>query len=448
MMLALLVSGAVLMACSEREDVLPGKRIDVRVPLSESTDFVSGPEVSGVVDLQFDPDLQQLRPLAHPDARNYTEWTTTGGTTGKRLENLVLSNRLSQVWSVPIGKGNSRKQRLNASPVYAGGLIYAMDSEARVTAHSNEGELVWSQNLVPEGESATDASSGGLAFGSGILFATTGFGELLALDATTGEINWIQKFDAPATLAPAVSDGLVFVVTQDSRAWAVDLTNGRLRWRWQSTEADANITSGAAPAIAGELVIMPYPSGTIQAVNPKTGLVVWSAKVGGSRGAAARSSLIAVSGGPVVSGDVVYAANQAGRMSAVGIVSGQAKWTVTEGSYSPVWPVADSVYLVSDAAELVRLDAESGERIWAVPLPSFKNSRLRRRKAVFANYGPVFAGDRLIVASGDGQIRHFDPVSGGLLDTTPIAGGAASGPIIVNGVLYIVSQQGYLVAYR
>ena len=180
----LLVAGFALAACSEREEILPGKRIDVRVPLSESTEFVSGPEIDTVIDLKFEADLHRLRPLALPGEANYNEWTHINGTAGRRLEHLALSDGLSRIWSTSIGKGNSRKQRLVATPVFASGLIYAMDSETRVTAHSREGRLVWSRSLVPEGESAADASSGGLAFGNGILFATTGFGELHALNAT------------------------------------------------------------------------------------------------------------------------------------------------------------------------------------------------------------------------------------------------------------------------
>ena len=440
--------GLAVAGCSEREDVLPGKRIDVRVPLSKSTEFISGPEDDGVVDLVFEADGNQLRPLAIPAPRSLNSWTHVNGTMGSRVGNLALPSRISQLWSVSIGKGSDRRQRLTATPVFAGGLIFTMDAQSRVTALTTDGKTVWSRSLVPVGEGAGDASSGGLAYSDGILFATTGFGELHAMNAVSGDRFWVQKFDAPATLAPAASGELVYVVTQDSRAWAIDRTNGRLRWRWESAEADANITSGAAPAVAGEVVVLPYPSGTIQAVNPNTGLEVWSTKIGGSRGAAARSSLTAVSGGPVIDGDTIYAANQAGTMSAVDLGNGQAKWTVREGSYSPVWPVGDSIFLVSDAAELVRLDAESGERIWSAPLPEFKRQRLTRRKAVFANYGPVLAGGRLIVASSDGMIRQFDPTTGGLLGSAPLAGGAASSPIIVNGVLYVVSQQGNLVAFR
>ncbi len=439
---------ALLAGCSDNDDMLPGKRIDVRVPLSVTKDIVSGPEIAEVIDLQVSPDTNRPLPLAIPAASSRNSWADVTGATPNRVEHLALANRPQQIWSVPIGQGNELRHRLTATPIVAGGLIYVMDSQARASAFTTSGQQVWSRSLLPPGEDGRDGSSGGLAYGRGILFATTGYGELHALNAVSGELYWTQGFDAPATLAPAVSGDLVFVVTQDSKGWAVGMTDGRLRWNWQNAEVSAGITGVAAPVAAGGLVIMPYPSGTIQAVDTATGLSVWSTKIGGSRGAAARSSLTAVSGGPVVDGDTVYAANQAGRMSAVDLASGNTNWTVREGSYNPAWPVGGSLFVVSDAAELVRLDAVTGERIWAVPLPSYKSPRSSRRKAVFANFGPVLAGGRIIVASEDGLIRYFDPVSGALLGVTEIAGGAASGPVIVNGVLYILSQDGNLVAFR
>jgi len=105
-----------------------------------------------------------------------------------------------------------------------------------------------------------------------------------------------------------------------------------------------------------------------------------------------------------------------------------------------------SVFLVSDAAQLVRLDARDGSRIWAIDLPHFKKDKTRRDSIV--HYGPIMAGGRLLVASSDGSIRSFDPASGALLSEVAIPGGAASQPAIVDGVLYILSGNGKLNAYR
>jgi outer membrane protein assembly factor BamB len=52
------------------------------------------------------------------------------------------------------------------------------------------------------------------------------------------------------------------------------------------------------------------------------------------------------------------------------------------------------------------------------------------------------------VASGDRQIRMFDPVSGALVGSVGLRGGAASHPIVVNNTLMVVTGDGRLVAYR
>ena len=74
--------------------------------------------------------------------------------------------------------------------------------------------------------------------------------------------------------------------------------------------------------------------------------------------------------------------------------------------------------------------------------------RTRRQKRVFAHYGPVLAGGRLIVTSSDGVIRQFDPASGALLGQIELPGGAASGPVVAGETLYVLSKNGQLHAFR
>jgi len=106
----------------------------------------------------------------------------------------------------------------------------------------------------------------------------------------------------------------------------------------------------------------------------------------------------------------------------------------------------NSVFLVSDTARLVRLDARDGKVIWSVALPEYKKAKTRLDS--YVHYGPILAGGRLIVASSDGGLRSFDPKSGELLSIVDIPSGAASQPAIVDGVLYVLSQNGKLNAYR
>ncbi|MGB5868915.1 MAG: PQQ-binding-like beta-propeller repeat protein, partial [Albidovulum sp.] len=81
-------------------------------------------------------------------------------------------------------------------------------------------------------------------------------------------------------------------------------------------------------------------------------------------------------------------------------------------------------------------------------LPFFTKAKDKRRRAIYAHYGPILAGGRLIIASTDGLIRAFDPASGALVGQVELKGGAASAPVVAGGTLYVVSKSGQLLAFR
>ncbi len=443
-----LTAAVLLSACSEQEKILTGERFDVRVPLSVTAGRVSDPESEEVVYINLLKTQNLPEPVRLPDMRSDRAWPQLNGGPDHRIDHPALSGSPLPVWRADIGAGNSRRQRITAAPVSAAGYVFAMDSQSRVTAHLQDGSPVWSVSLVPPSEEIEETAGGGLAYDDGTLYVTTGFGRLHALRASTGELFWSQKFSAPASFAPMVVNGLVFVVTQDGQAWAVETRNGRLRQNWQSVPTATGAAAGSTPAARDDIAVIPYPSGEVQAVGIDDGGLIWSTTVGGSRGASGRSSFRPITSAPVIDGDTVYVANLAGKMAAIDITTGEVLWTAAEGSSSPVWPASGSVFVVSDAGELVRLDGATGKRIWGVPLPFYEGGFYGRRESVFTNFGPVLAGGRMVVASGDSRIRFFDPVNGRLVSSIETRSGAAAAPIVVRGVLYLVDEDGSLTAYR
>lgn len=436
---------ALVAGCSQKEEVLPGKRLDLRAPLDrpmtagdENTDGTVGPDAV----------VNRAVPLKLPAPVNHAEWTHRNGTPEHRITHPALAGTLTHVWSASIGAGDSRKYRITADPVVAAGRVFTLDAQATVMAHSTSGARIWSKDITPASDREGDASGGGLAVEGNTLYVTSGFGTLVALDAATGAERWVQKLDAPATGSPAVRGGIVYVTSRDSRAWAIDASNGRIRWELQGTPTPSVMVGGTAPAVSDKFVIFPYGSGELVAAFRKGGVRVWATSISGKRLGRAYARITDITGDPVIDGNVVYAGNQSGRVVALNLASGERIWTAKEGAYSPVWPVGGSVFLVSDEARLVRLDAATGETVWSVELPYYTRDKPRRRKDVYANYGPVLAGGRLIVAGSDGVIRSFNPVDGSLVSSVQIPGGATTNPVVVNGVLYVVSKKGQLHAFR
>ncbi len=194
--------------------------------------------------------------------------------------------------------------------------------------------------------------------------------------------------------------------------------------------------------------MFPFPSGEIVAAFPNTGVTLWNSFVAGGRLGTAYAGINDITSDPVIMGGTIYAGNQSGRVVAMNARTGTRIWTATDGAYSPMVVAGGAVFFVSDRNELMRLDASDGSRVWGTELPFYQANRARRRDAVFTHYGPILAGGRLVVASGDGLIRLFSPEGGALVGSLELRGGAASHPIVVGDTLLVVSEDGRLHAFR
>lgn len=461
LLIATAVASLGLAGC-DKEPLLEGERLDIRAPLPPAPENTAEAQaeiakINAAAPAPIDPKLRITRadPVSNPGVAfrapaqvNHGSWTHRGGSVTHRIDHPALGSTLTPVWSARIGEGNSRKARITADPVAGGGRIYTLDAHANVMAHTASGAPVWSTDLTPPEDNSRDASGGGLALDGNRLYVTTGFGKLTVLDAATGAQIWVQDFDAPVSGGPTVSGGLVYVASRDSRAFAVRTDNGRLEWQQAGIPAASVTVNGAAPAVTDRFAIFPYGSAEVVGHLKRGGLRMWGTTLAGQRRGRAYAGVSDVTADPVVVGNTVYAGSPAGRLAAFDVASGETLWTATEGAMSPVWPASGSLFLVNDQGQLVRLDASDGSVIWAVDMPFYTQAKARRQLAVVPHFGPILAGGRLYVGSGDNLIRAFDPANGALVANYDLPGGAASNPIVVDRTLYIVSARGTLHAYR
>ncbi len=417
-------------ACAEDELILEGVREPLRV--GSLSDIV----VNRVEPISLQPPV--------PNA----DWTHQGGSTTHSIPHPTLRQPLSLLWSVDIGNGESRQSRLSADPVVSGGRIFTLDSDSTVSAFALDGSLIWNRDLTPPDEGSDEGLGGGLAVSGETLFVTSGFGRLVALSAANGDIRWEQQFQASVTGPATIVDGTAFLSTRNGLGWAVDASEGRLLWEVVGISSNSGLVGGPAPVLAGELIVFPFASGQMIAAERDTGTPRWLASVAGQRSERVFARVNDMTGDPVVVGETLIAGTHSGRTSAFDIETGAIRWTAEEGAMSQAWVAGGSVFLLSDENFLVRMELDTGETVWRVELPFFERERQTRRKTIFAHFGPVLAGGRLVVLSDDGFIRSFDPASGALVSSQELPAGAARNPVVADGVLYVITENGRLHAFR
>lgn len=420
-----------LAGCSlfEDDEVLEGNRLPVRQAVAQ-------------------PGLGSVTPRPLPRARTLEAWAQSGGNAASNVGHVAGPTGLSLAWRVDAGTGSSDDSFVTARPLAFGARVYTLDAAAQLTAFSAaSGEESWQASLVPnEEEDGEEGFGGGLATDGTRLFATTGFGEVLALDPTNGEVLWRQAFGAPFRAAPAVEGGRVVAATRTSLAVALDARTGQVLWRAQGVTAETGFLGGASPAIAGGGAVVPFPSGELVALDLATGRRFWSAVLTGGRRGLARSAITDLTGDPVIAGNLVIVANQSGRAAALEAQTGRRVWTRDSGSTEPIWPAGDTLFLVSDTQTLMRLDRATGQPLWQRQLPQFEDEEDREDPIGYS--GPVLVSGRLIFGDSLGQVWSVNAETG---EGEPVAetdGGATTGPIVAGSTVYILSDEAVLHAFR
>lgn len=436
--LALLVLAAALAGCSdtwlggnEEDPPLPGERISVL--LLQHT-------------LEPDPELLS-EPVILPRPMVNPAWPVPGGTPEHALHHLAVADQLSIAWSRDFGAGETDDNLILSDPVIAAGHAFVLDSETNVVALDlSSGRVAWERDLMPDYEDSAASLGGGVAYGYGRVFAATAFGEVVALDAATGETLWVQTIGAPLRAAPTVADGRLFVIAFDNRLFALDARDGAILWQHAGITESAGLLGAAVPAVSGELVIASYSSGEVVALRVENGRLAWSDSLIFQGRFGARTNLSDVDASPVVDRGVVIAVSQSGRLVAIDLRSGLRVWDQEIPSAQTPWVAGDYIYVATIDAQLVCLRRADGRIRWVTALPAFEDPEDRKGPILWS--GPILVSDRLIIAGSHGVALSISPYTGQVLGRQALPDGVRVAPIVADQTLYLLTRDAELVAMR
>jgi outer membrane protein assembly factor BamB len=413
-----------------KKQPLPGERISVLT-----------------LDRQLSPDPALANiPIALPRPAVNQDWPEPGGTPDHVMQHPALPAKLTQAWRVSVGEGSSRYTRVMATPVVARGRVYAMDGGVKVGAYAAaDGATLWQTDLRPKGDLGT-AFGGGLAFAKDRLYVATGYGQIAALDPASGKIIWRVKVGAPVHSGPTVADGRVFVVTVENELSALDATDGRKLWVHAGLPQTASLLGGASPAVGGEVIIAPFSSGELDALEVENGRPLWSDNLASTRNVDAVAALADIRGRPVIDRGRIVAASHSGRMAAIDLRGGERAWEHEVGSDHGPWIAGDYVYLLTTDQNLLCLTRDDGKVRWLRRLPRYENQKKHEDPIEWA--GPVLGGDRLILLSSDGWALSVSPYTGAPLGRQEIRAPAFLAPVIADNTLYVLTDDAELTAFR
>jgi outer membrane protein assembly factor BamB len=374
-------------------------------------------------------------------------WPQSGGFANYAMQHLAVGDSPQIIWTADVGAGSSSSRILTTPPVVADGKVFAKDAESTVTAYNADtGQRIWSVTLKPEKARDEDEFGGGLAYYGGRLFVTTGFAVVFSLDAADGKEVWSSSVSAPVRGAPLVFGDRVFATSIDNKLHALAAVDGSDLWTFSGLQETSGYVGGNSPAGSGDLIVAPFTSGELVGLRLENGRTVWNESlVGPRREARAFGNLADIRGRPVIDRGVVLAMGTAGTLAAVDLRSGQRLWERNIGGSQTPWAAGRFVFVVSGTADVVCLERDTGKVKWVTPLTQYQDEK--RRKPILWG-GPVLAGDRLLVGGSTGELLALSPYTGEIIGKLNIGNPMRLAPVVANRVVYVLTDNGRLIALR
>lgn len=420
-----------LSACGILEDKgsapLPGKRISV-LELQQS--------------LEPDDEVLEAQGLVTPTEWKNDFWPQAGGYPNHSMQNLTLGHgALKKIWSADIGRGASKGLPLVTQPISIDNRIFAVDAEGVLSAfNASTGKPLWHKDISATGEDDA-VIGGGLASSGGVLYATNGYNEALAINPATGAILWRKSIPSASRAAPTIVDNRIFISTLDGRLLALDAGNGAVLWEYTGMSGNATLVGAASPAANRDIVVPVFSSGEITALRVGNGSVAWSDNLSNVRGMGGLSEISDIRAMPVIDRGLVVAISFSGRLAAIDERTGARIWQREISGLQTPWLAGNHMFVLSSDNQLIALGRETGAIRWIINLPHKKD------KTAIYN-GPVLAGGRLIVAGTDGTVFEVSPETGKILTRWDAGDTIVQPPIVANATLYLLSADGTLSAYR
>jgi outer membrane protein assembly factor BamB len=323
--------------------------------------------------------------------------------------------------------------------------VFTIDTEGEVRAFGlQDGKQLWSTDITPEDE-GNAVVSGAVSTYGGRVYVASGYAEVLSLDGDSGKILWRTALTAPMRAAPTVTGDRAFVTTVDNQLIALSADDGKKLWEHSGISETAGLLGGASAAVESGTVIAAYSSGELFALRADTGRVAWAENLAAVRRADAVSA-IAVVARPVVDRGLVLAVSHSGRFAAVELRSGGRVWDREVASQHMPWVAGDYVYILTTSGDVLCMTRRDGRIRWVQTLPQYE--RPEKEKDPITWSGPVLAGDRLILVGSSGDALALSPYTGKALGRLKLEGKTLIAPVIADGTLLILTDDGDLVAYR
>ncbi|WP_423187417.1 outer membrane protein assembly factor BamB [Alishewanella sp. d11] len=366
----------------------------------------------------------------------------------EKLELPEVENRISpkKVWDIQVGNGIQHYES-GLKPLLFNDKVYMASREGIVlAAEIQTGKRLWTFDLRTDNTLSTwerlsqnwstknARIAGGISQGFGNIYFGTENGDVVALNAETGELVWRSQVPGEVLSSPAVGSGFVVVQLGSGNLIALNPDNGEERWVFETEQPPLTIRGVSEPVIDSGGVIYGGANGRVGVLVVDRGFQAWEEAIATPKGSTDLSRLVDVDAKPIVIAGTIYAIAYNGELFALDLRSGQQLWKSDYASFRSMAVSGNVLYLVDSVGRIYAVDRRNGSELWS-------QTGLHRHFLT----GPTVYKDYLVIGDNKGNLHWLDRSSGEFVARQSFDGsGFFREAVANNDVLVITTRDGEL----
>ncbi len=365
--------------------------------------------------------------------KNYVKNLFGGEDNSDPVTPLVEIETLAEIiklWSKDTGKG-STKRFLKLTPSHNQGKVFVADIRGNLLAiDATSGNTLWEND-------ADLPITGGPGSSETLTMIGSEEGDVLAYASESGEFLWQAKVSSEILAAPQEAYGIVVVRTIDGKIFGLDANDGSRLWIYDRTVPLLTLRGTSNPVITGDVVIAGFDGGRLSAIELHTGKLIWETSISLASGRSQLERMVDIDSEPVIIGNDIYVATFQGRLASVALENGRITWTRDISSYAGLTSDGENIYITDDQSHVWALDKTTGNSVW-------KQENLFARQVT----APATVGDLVVVGDLEGYLHWMDKSSGQFVARTQVSKNPIlAPPVAVEDIVYAYSSDGTLAAY-
>jgi outer membrane protein assembly factor BamB len=206
--------------------------------------------------------------------------------------------------------------------------------------------------------------------GDDLVFFGSDDDNLYAVAVENSHLKWKFATQGAVRSQPVIAEGLVYFTSDDGYLYAIDAQDGTQAWRTDignfmprdqrdnlgtSSEPTGYDYLQSSPVVSYDQVYVGSADGNVYALAADTGKINWTFKTGAK-----------VRATPTVDNSTVYIGSWDEFLYALDALTGQMRWKTPMGGEVQTTALIDNdrIYCASRKASVVALDAQTGEMSW------------------------------------------------------------------------------------